>query len=178
MTSTILWVEDNPHDVILMQTALTEKGLPIEFILADNALAAFRYLDARSPYEKVRRPPDLVIIDINLPAINGIAVLNELARQPLFHGVPRIVLTSTLDPLELQACLDHGAMACLLKPAVYEGYLEIVEKIKRYLPVPGPAGSVDTLTPPPTSESDSSKLIKVGSFEKPSAAQAPPKKPG
>jgi CheY-like chemotaxis protein len=144
MKPCILWVEDNASDVLLVRNAVDELRFDVELVVAANALDAFKYMDARAPFVLQREPPDLILVDINLPGIKGMAVLDELRRHRDWRRVPCVVLTSSSNPKELLACRDLGAIACITKPATFEGYLEVIPRLRIYLPsAGGPAATSD-----------------------------------
>src|SRR5882724_5331140 len=102
MTAHILLVEDNPNDVLLLRHAFSDADLNVGFIVAESALAAFRYIDASPPYVNAPRPPDLILLDLNLPAMKGTVVLPELKRPRYLRDVPTVVLTSSHNAQELR----------------------------------------------------------------------------
>jgi two-component system, response regulator len=146
MKPCILWVEDNASDVLLVRDAVNELGFDVELVVAANALEAFKYMEAREPFVLRREPPDLILVDINLPGIKGMAVIDELRRHRDWQRVPCVVLTSSSNPKELQACRDLGAIACITKPSTFEGYLEVIPRLRIYLPrAAAPAAGSDPL---------------------------------
>ncbi len=137
MRPCILWVEDNDSDVILVRQALAEAGLDVDLVVAANAVLAFQHMDARHPEVLKRNPPDLLLVDINLPGINGMVVLDEIRRHRDWKNSPTVVLTSSNNAKELQACRELGAIECITKPATFDGYLAVIAQIRRFLPMSG-----------------------------------------
>ncbi len=137
MRPCILWVEDNASDVLLVQQAMREADLDADLIVASNAVAAFQHMDARHPNVLKRNPPDLILVDINLPGINGMVVLNEIRKHRDWKKSPTVVLTSSSNPKELQACREIGAIECITKPATFEGYIQVISQLRRHLPQSG-----------------------------------------
>lgn len=133
----LLWVEDNPNDVLLMRHALAEAGVRADFVLSENAVLAYRYMYERPPYTTAPRPPDLILVDLHLPVIRGPAVIKELRSHLEWRNTPVVVLTSSSNPRELQECLDLGATACLTKPEGLAGWGGVVEQLRKYLPLAG-----------------------------------------
>lgn len=134
----VLWVEDNPDDVVLMRQAFADAGLVAEMVVSENAVLAFRYMEEREPFTSAPRPA-LIIVDLNLPVMRGTVVLTELRRHQSWRHVPIVVLTSSENVKELQDCVDMGATECITKPRSFEGYLSIVERLRRHLPRGGDA---------------------------------------
>jgi len=137
----ILWVEDNPLDVDMVQQAFVESGLMVEFILPDNAVLAFHYMASRPPFERARRPPDLILLDLNLPVMSGMVVLREARSHPPWHAIPIVVFTSSANSAELNTCLRQGASECITKPSTFDGFLAVVERLRAYLPDASPCAS-------------------------------------
>jgi CheY-like chemotaxis protein len=133
----ILWVEDNADDVLLLRQAFAEEGLDVEFIVPANAVQAFHYLLGREPYRASRRPPDLILVDLNLPVIPGTSVLQEIKKHGSWKGIPTVVFTSSTNPRELVECRSLGAIDCVTKPSSFDGYRATVRVLRRYLPSSG-----------------------------------------
>jgi two-component system, chemotaxis family, response regulator Rcp1 len=130
----VLWVEDNPNDVLLLRQALTEARIEVDLIVSENAVLAFQYMMEREPYASAPRPPDLILIDLNLPVMRGTVVLIELRQHLPWRNAPMVVLSSTANPKELQECMGLGASECITKPGNLDGYAMIVDRLRRYLP--------------------------------------------
>jgi CheY-like chemotaxis protein len=133
----IFWVEDNPNDVLLLRQALAEARMDVEIIVPDNAVAAFRFMEGKGSFRHAKPVPDLILIDINLPVIKGTVVLEEAHRHPPWKSVPIVVLTSSSNEKELQGCRKLGAVACITKPATFDGYRAVAERLRQYLPRSG-----------------------------------------
>lgn len=134
MDPVVLWVEDNPQDVQLLQEACREARLPVHFIIVETAIAAFWYMEGRYGYEEAPRPPQLILLDLNLPAIRGRSVLQEVVGSRDYGRIPVVVLSSSCDLMELKTCIAMGAAECITKPTTFEGYAEVVRRLRRYLP--------------------------------------------
>jgi two-component system response regulator len=130
-TPVVLLLEDNPGDVALLREALVERGVNADLVVAENAVMAYRYLDRRPPFRDVPDPA-LVIIDLNLPVIPGEAVLHEI-KQGRWADVPAVILSSSDRPTEISRCISAGAADYLVKPAVFEQYLDLVPRLARFL---------------------------------------------
>jgi CheY-like chemotaxis protein len=130
----VLWVEDNANDVVVMRQAFADAGIEVELVVAENAVLAFRYMEEREPYLSAPRPPALVLLDLNLPAMSGMVVLQELHKHVAWRNTPLVVLTSTASAKEFQECLGLGASECITKPSGYDGYAQVVDRLRRYLP--------------------------------------------
>ncbi len=157
----ILWVEDNPLDVELLRTAFCEIGLAaVQFVIAQNAIEAFRYIDRQSPFERAAIPPDLILVDLNLPAIRGATVLREFRRH--LQRTPTLVLTSSENGAELTWCRLNGAIECITKPRDIAGYIALARTLKAYLPLSGGFDIVNDGNDLPDDEPPSTSFVRAG----------------
>jgi CheY-like chemotaxis protein len=121
-------VEDNPQDVELLRTALVELQLPVTVFIAENAVQAFGLM------RLMPEPPAVVVLDLNLPLIKGQAVLREIRGDRRWALVPVVILTSSQVGAEAEECLRLGATAYVVKPPLYEGYLDVARRLGAYIP--------------------------------------------
>lgn len=119
----VLWVEDNPADVAAMRLALEECRAELDLHVAVNALEAFRFLDPLRHGDQSRRP-DLVLLDLNLPAVSGQRILEEMRALPAWRDLHVMVLTSSSHEADLNSVVRHGATICG-KPAVWDEWLAL-----------------------------------------------------
>ena len=121
----ILLVEDNPGDVRLAQETLKDYKLQNTIHVVTDGEAALKYLLRRPPYQNVRIP-DLVLLDISLPRLDGMEVLEEMKKCEELKDVPVVILTSgRVDEDMLEEYRVHPD-CLILKPLTLERYLEAV----------------------------------------------------
>ncbi len=137
MSGSILWVDDNPSDVLLLSQAFKELVVAVDLVVAENAVQFFRYMSGREARRTRRYEPHLILVDLNLPVLSGARVLEEIRQHKPWAKVPVVVLTSSSDPTEVGACLRLGAVECMTKPHQFQGYLDVAARLKRYLPLSG-----------------------------------------
>ncbi len=116
----ILVVEDNLPDVMLIGESLREQNIEFELThYRDGEEALLKLHESRQPF-------DLIILDLNMPRIGGLEVLERLRREKEFATVPVMVLTSSLAPEEQSDARRLGASRYLKKPAdLYEFLSEV-----------------------------------------------------
>lgn len=114
--SHVLLVEDNHGDVTLVERAFEERDLPGTLHVAKTGDEALDWLFRRGEHADPPRP-DLVLLDLNLPATSGHEVLEEIKADPATRWLPVIVMTSSLSPGDLRDAYGQFANACLIKPA-------------------------------------------------------------
>jgi CheY-like chemotaxis protein len=126
----ILLVEDNPGDVRLMEKALgTEEGVVVTVArTGDEALGRLRRQGA---FAQAARP-DLVILDLNLPRIDGRELLRQVKDDREILGIPVIVLTSSQAEEDVDRCYAAHANCYIIKPSGWEDFRQVVRAIKRF----------------------------------------------
>ncbi|MBP1729031.1 MAG: putative response regulator [Deltaproteobacteria bacterium] len=106
----VLLVEDNVDDVYLTRRILHKAGVEVITVAGDGQEALEMLLPDALPL------PGMVIIDLRLPRVSGLKLLAELRRQERTMALPVLILTSSDDPNDREACLKLGALAFLSKP--------------------------------------------------------------
>jgi CheY-like chemotaxis protein len=133
-TPRILLVEDNRMDVELIRDAFRETGLAHEVDIAENGERALDYLIGRGDDENrsVTRLPDLVLLDLKMPGIDGFEVLRRVKSTSGLRRIPVIVLTSSREEGDRAMSYDLGANSYLVKPVSFEGFVALVRVIHGY----------------------------------------------
>lgn len=121
---TILVAEDNPADRRLIAEAFEELTLATKVSFADSGAAAVQMLT------DAPRPPDLMLLDMSLPRVDGTEVLGWAKRDPQLRRVPLIVLTGSADPVDIQRMLDLGANSYVTKPHDIGGFRALARAIE------------------------------------------------
>jgi len=110
MPSSVLLVEDNSDDEFLARRVLRKAGITVIRVARDGQEALDMLLTSGEPL------PEMLILDLRLPKIDGLKVFSELRRQEKTMSLPVLILTSSDDPEDREACLRLGALAFLIKP--------------------------------------------------------------
>ncbi|MFG6440153.1 response regulator [Roseateles sp. LKC17W] len=128
----ILLVEDNPADMRLIREALDEDGMGTTALhWSTSGESALDYLHARGDHAG-RALPDLVLLDLNLPGLNGHEVLAEIKNDTALRRIPVVVLTSSAARNDVLAAYDAHANAYIVKPDSYDSVLTLVGSLRRY----------------------------------------------
>lgn len=126
-TIDILLVEDNPDDIFLTELAIKESDIKGSFTLANNGKAALEILnDTVSTGEKL---PDLILLDINLPKVNGLEVLKEIKSNKSTSSIPTIIFTSSDAMSDMRSSYENGAELYIRKPNNIQEYKKIMKYI-------------------------------------------------
>lgn len=134
-------IEDEPSDIRLIEEAFEEVGAPSRLAVVTDGVEAFDFFKGRG--EHAGAPlPDLVVLDLGLPARSGEQVLREMRADEELVSVPVVVLSSDDDPGTVRAAYRDGANAYVTKPDDYEEMLGIVAALQEFwlstAELPGP----------------------------------------
>jgi chemotaxis family two-component system response regulator Rcp1 len=127
----ILLVEDNPGDVYLITHALNLGVIPKEVTVVGDGEAALGYLRRRRLFRAARRP-DLVVLDLNLPRVDGRQVLAELKTDPDLMTIPVVILSTSSAPEDISGAYERRANCFLTKPLDLVEYVDLVQAIEDY----------------------------------------------
>lgn len=130
----ILVVEDSPEDWMIMQRAFSKGNMNNTLIRVENGDDALDYLYHRGAYsDQTKAPrPGIILLDLNLPGTDGREVLAEVKADPNLRSIPVVVLTTSKDERDIEACYDHGASSYILKPVDMKGFLRAITKLEDY----------------------------------------------
>ena len=130
----ILLVEDSRMDVELTLDAFREARLANTISVASSGQAALDYLFGRGPYaDRTTYPlPNLILLDLKLPGIDGHMVLRQIKGTPELKRLPVIILTSSKEEGDRALSYDNGANSYLVKPVSFEGFLDVVRQLEDY----------------------------------------------
>ena len=130
----ILLVEDNRMDVELTLDAFREVRLENQVSVARDGQEALDYLFGQGKYaDRKEYPlPDIILLDLKMPGIDGFGVLRKVKNTPILKRIPIIVLTSSTDEGDRTLSYDNGVNSYLVKPVSFGGFLEVVSKIENY----------------------------------------------
>jgi chemotaxis family two-component system response regulator Rcp1 len=127
----ILLVEDNPADVRLMQEMLKKLQIQVQLSVADDGAAALKFLRREAPYTTAV-PPDLILLDLNLPKKPGLEVLAEISRDPRLRRIPLIVLSSSQAQQDIVRSYELCANCYITKPTGLEQLAHAVRLIEEF----------------------------------------------
>jgi len=130
-TIDILLVEDSPDDADLMIEALREGALESRVSVVDDGVDAIAYLRRQGVFASAA-PPDLILLDLHLPRMNGHEVLAEIKQDALLLRIPVVVMTSSDSEQALLAAYDLHANCCVLKPRDQCQFAQAVKKIEHF----------------------------------------------
>ncbi len=130
MLKPILLVEDNPKDLELTLSALEENHLANEVVVTRDGQEALDYLQRQGVY-KLRAPgnPAVVLLDLKLPKVNGLEVLERLKGNPDLRAVPVVMLTSSREEQDLVRSYNLGVNAYVVKPVAFGEFVTALREL-------------------------------------------------
>jgi len=127
----ILLVEDNPGDVRLTQEALKDGKLNNNLFVVMDGEEAMAFLERKGKYHDAVRP-GLILLDLNLPKMNGREVLEAIKANPELKTIPVVVLTTSEDETDIIESYRNYASSYIVKPVNLEKFIKVVASFKQY----------------------------------------------
>ena len=124
--SNILLIEDNPGDIELVRTGLEQIRLSDSLTVISDGQAALDRFDQDIP------PPDLILLDINLPKVSGLEVLKRIRATPTTKAIPVVILTSSEAEEDIVRSYSEKANCCVSKPGDFDKFMEVMQTIEDF----------------------------------------------
>lgn len=132
-THTILLVEDNADDAELAIRAFERTQMRNAIVLARDGGEALEYLFATGRYaEPPPVPPDVVLLDLNLPRIDGLEVLRRARQDQRTRRLPIVVMTSSREAGDIGRCYELGANSYVRKPVDFSQFVQAIHQVGAY----------------------------------------------
>lgn len=125
----ILLVEDNPIDLDLTLRAFAAKNISNPIQVARDGEEALNYFER---WENGEPRPCVILLDLNMPKINGLEVLQKLKSHPDFKTIPVVILTTSSESSDLQTAYQLGVNSYIVKPVNFEKFLDVASHIDLY----------------------------------------------
>ena len=133
---TILLVEDDPGHALLIEKNLRRAGITNTIIALDNGQKAVDYLFNKAGYGNDPHPaPFLILLDLNLPVLDGYQVLKIIKNDPHTKQIPVVVLTTTDNPQEISRCYELGCNVYVTKPVEYDKLSDAIRMLGLFLTI-------------------------------------------
>jgi CheY-like chemotaxis protein len=127
----VLLVEDSPADARLTREALAESLQEARLTVVSDGSEALRYLRRQEPYRHATRP-DLILLDLNMPRMDGCQLLAQIKADADLRRIPVIMLSTSLSDNDVLRCYNLHANSYIAKPADLEQFLEVVAKLMHF----------------------------------------------
>ena len=128
---TLLVVEDNDDDFLFTERAFKKSRFANPLVRTRNGEEALDYLYQRGQFADAPRPA-MMLLDLNMPGINGYTVLEKMKSDASLRSIPVVVLTTSDDPRDIEKCYDIGANSYVHKPVDLPGFIEAIARLKDY----------------------------------------------
>jgi CheY-like chemotaxis protein len=127
----ILLVEDNPDDILITKRALLKGKISNHLYVVNNGEEAIKFL-RKEDYYKGACTPALVLLDLNMPKMDGFQVLKEIKNDKNLRSIPIIVLTTSDRDRDIDDAYKYGCNSYIVKPVSFENFIKTVIEIKEY----------------------------------------------
>ena len=126
----ILLAEDDPKDVELTVSALSEHNLANDILVVRDGIEALDYLYRRGAFaEEPDGNPVVILLDLKMPRVDGMQVLKQIKSDKNLQTIPVVILTSSRESQDLQTCYQLGVNAYVVKPVKFADFIEAVKEI-------------------------------------------------
>jgi two-component system response regulator len=134
-TVELLLVEDNLHDAELAIRHLKKNHMANNLFHVKDGEEALEFIFSTGRYEGrggVTQRPKIVLLDIQMPKVNGIEVLQRIKSDPRTKTIPVVILTSSKEDPDIQTCYDLGANSYIVKPVNFESFADAIKNLGFY----------------------------------------------
>ena len=128
----ILVAEDDADDLFLMKTALEETGITETVQYVENGVEVINFIESINDDNGEKNYPEFILLDLNMPKMDGREVLKKLKSNESYRKIPIIVFSTTKNQLEVKRCYDLGANTYIVKPVSYDTLVETIRDICNY----------------------------------------------
>ncbi len=132
LLTTILLVEDDSVDVINVQRAFKKNNISNPLFLAKNGLEALNMLRGDEGFVKIDPQPQIILLDLNMPQMNGIEFLKELRKDPVLKTISVFVMTTSNDDKDRLDAYNLNVAGYILKPVSFEKFVKAVSILNSY----------------------------------------------
>lgn len=125
----ILLVEDNPVDLDLTLRAFSSRKLTNPIEIARDGEEALAYIEK---WEKGDPRPVVILLDLKLPKVNGLEVLEVIKKHPEFKTIPVVILTTSSETSDMKTAYQLGVNSYIVKPVDFDKFIEVAKQIELY----------------------------------------------
>lgn len=130
----ILLVEDNASDAEMTIDALRKNGLANKLLHVKDGAAALDFIFAEGEYtgRSTKYKPKVILLDLKMPKVNGIEVLQRMRTDELTKNIPVVMLTSSKEDPDIKTCYDLGANSYVVKPVEFDEFQKAITELGLY----------------------------------------------
>ncbi len=120
-------IEDDIVDALTVERALNDIDISNKLIHVQNGEEALNYL-----MDTNEERPSIILLDLNMPGMNGLEFLEERFKSPELRAIPLVVLTTSKDESDIKASFSYGIAGYMVKPVDYKEFVDLMKVIKEY----------------------------------------------
>ena len=130
----LLMADDDPADCLLTEKALRRAQITCPLYFVHDGAELMDYLKRRGDYaDPAAAPrPSLILLDLNMPKVNGTEFLEQLRDEPALSSIPVVILTTSDDERDIAASYALGANAYLVKPSAFDDMVSVAQVVKAH----------------------------------------------
>lgn len=130
----VLMAEDDADDRLLAQDALAETGITVDLRFAKDGVELMDYLCRRNKFASPAASPrpGLILLDLNMPRVDGREALKEIKSDPELRRIPVVVFTTSNSDLDVARVYDLGANSFITKPVAYNALVGVMRALGEY----------------------------------------------
>ena len=130
----LLMADDDPADCLLTEKALRKADITCPLYVVHDGAELMDYLKRRGDYsDPAAAPrPSLILLDLNMPKVNGTEFLEQLRDEPALSSIPVVILTTSDDERDIAASYALGANAYLVKPSAFDDMVSVAQVVKAH----------------------------------------------
>ena len=130
----ILLIEDNPSDIKLTKRALANNHILNDLVVIEDGQEALEYLFGTGQYENrdVSQKPALILLDLKLPRMDGLEILQQIRADPNTKRLPVVVLTTSKEEQDVAASYDLGVNSFIRKPVDFDQFVSAIQHLGLY----------------------------------------------
>ena len=128
----ILMADDDEDDRLLAQDALLESGARARLLFVADGIELLHYLRDRAGQTPETPAPDLLLLDLNMPGLDGRAALRQIKNDPALETLPVVVLSTSSAATDIDACYRSGANSYITKAVSFDDMVDAMRKLGNY----------------------------------------------
>ena len=130
----LLMADDDPADCLLTEKALRKADITCPLYVVHDGAELMDYLKRRGDYAdpSAAPRPSLILLDLNMPKVNGTEFLEQLRDEPELSSIPVVILTTSDDERDIAASYALGANAYLVKPSAFDDMVSVAQVVKAH----------------------------------------------
>ncbi len=134
LTPEILLVEDNPNDLELALHAFEKSGLSKKIHVARDGAEALDFIFCRGAYKdrSINQTLGVILLDLKLPKISGLEVLEQIKHHPQTKNIPVVVLSSSKEERDISHCYENGVNSYVVKSVDFEEFMKAIQHLETF----------------------------------------------